>query len=347
MSRSPSDSARSAAGLALAALLLLAADSRGEPRALDAAGRVSVAEAELYLEIRGADASAPVLVWLHGGPGGAERPLFRWFNGELESRFVVVYLDQRGTGRSFDAAADPNALTIARHLADLDAVIEHLRRTLGCDRVALAGHSWGGALGLLYAHAHPERVSALAAVAPLVNTLAAQETQFAFVSAEAERRGDDAALAELREIGAPPHRDSRKALAVERIAERYGAVFHREPSRTWVVLGGMARGLVTPWEIPRLIRGNDVSLAAMHDELLALDLAKSVPSLDVPVLFALGRFDRHVSADVAARWFESLRAPAKRLVWFEESAHNPPFEEPERFDATWVAELRALGVPAR
>ena len=53
---------------------------------------------KMYLLGRGADRSAPVLVWLHAGPGGAERPLFRYFNSELENHFVVVYWDQRGEG---------------------------------------------------------------------------------------------------------------------------------------------------------------------------------------------------------------------------------------------------------
>jgi pimeloyl-ACP methyl ester carboxylesterase len=67
----------------------------------------------MYLLTRGADRSAPVLFWLHGGPGGAERPVFRYFNSELENHFVVVYWDQRGAGRSFDLKADPHRLTIA------------------------------------------------------------------------------------------------------------------------------------------------------------------------------------------------------------------------------------------
>jgi len=33
-----------------------------------------------------------------------------------------------------------------------------------------------------------------------------------------------------------------------------------------------------------------------------------------------------------------LTAPSKRLVWFEESAHEPPFEEPAKFNAA-MAEL--------
>ena len=47
------------------------------------------------------DAPAPLVLWLHGGPGGAERPLFRLFDAALEDHAVVAYLDQRGSGRSF------------------------------------------------------------------------------------------------------------------------------------------------------------------------------------------------------------------------------------------------------
>jgi len=102
----------------------------------------------MYLLGRGADRSAPVLLWLHGGPGGAERPLFRYFNSELENHFVVVYWDQRGAGRSFDPKADPHRLTIAQHVVDLDAIVDHLRQSLGQDKIIVMGHSWGAALGL-------------------------------------------------------------------------------------------------------------------------------------------------------------------------------------------------------
>src|SRR4051794_32204726 len=58
---------------------------------------VQVDAARLFLNVRGADRRAPVLLWLHGGPGGAERPLFRYYDSALEKRFVVAYWDQRGT----------------------------------------------------------------------------------------------------------------------------------------------------------------------------------------------------------------------------------------------------------
>jgi pimeloyl-ACP methyl ester carboxylesterase len=298
----------------------------------------------MYLLARGADRSAPVLLWLHGGPGAAERPLFRYFNSELENHFVVVYWDQRGAGRSFDPKADPHRLTIAQHVADLDAVVDHLRQCLGQDKIILMGHSWGAALGLLYAQAHPDKVSAFIGVNPVVSTSEEQQAEYDFVLAEASRRKDNRALAHLRKIGPPPYKNAGQVLAMERLAQRYGGVFHQEPRRTWIMVRAIFTGLVTPWEIPRLIHANNVSLEAMNEELLGLDLARSVPGTGVPVLFFLGRYDRHADGKLAATYFATLRAPAKRLVWFEKSAHNVPFEEPRLFHATVVRELQLIGV---
>lgn len=300
--------------------------------------------ARLYLTTRGAHVDAPLLLWLHGGPGGAESPLFRYFNGDLEDRFIVAYWDQRGAGRSFDPAADLRKLTIARHLADLDLVVDHLRRSFAREKIVLIGHSWGATLALLYASVDPQKIAAVIAVTPSVATTDQQKAEFEFVSKEAQRRQDVEALSQLRALGPPPYSTAAQTLSVERLSGRYGAVFHHEPNRIWVMIDGILRGLVVPWEIPDFIHANEVSLEAMREELQTLDLRKSVPRLETPVVFFLGRHDRHVDASVAAGYFDELHAPAKQLVWFENSAHNPPFEEADLFDARVVDALASLGL---
>ena len=69
-----------------------------------------------------------------------------------------------------------------------------------------------------------------------------------------------------------------------------------------------------------------------------------MPAVDVPVIFFLGRYDRHVDATIAACYFDDLRAPSKQLVWFENSAHNIPFEEPELFTSSVVTVVRSIDI---
>lgn len=292
---------------------------------------IDAEDAELYLLTRGRDNTAPVLLWLHGGPGGAQRPLFRYFNSDLEAEFVVSYWDQRGAGRSFDSQADTAALTVSRHLADLDRVVDHLCEEFAREQVMLVGHSWGGALGLLYARQAPEKVAALIAVNPLVSTSGADQRRYRFLLDQAQARDDRSTLDDLEQIGPPPYDTATDRLATERLAAQYGAVFHQQPSFAWVTARAVFSGLVAPWDIPRFIRANNLTLEAMHDELEGLDLTESLPAVDVPVAFFLGRHDYHVDARLSADYFSSLQAPVKQQIWFEDAAHNIPFEQPALF----------------
>lgn len=101
----------------------------------------------------------PVLIVLHGGPGGDHRDYLG-----LESfadRFFVVLWDQRGTGLS--ERVPDEELDGPTYLADLD----HLARELSPDRpVHLLGHSWGGAYATYYAQSFPERVDRLVLAEP-------------------------------------------------------------------------------------------------------------------------------------------------------------------------------------
>jgi proline iminopeptidase len=71
-------------------------------------------------------------------------------------RYRILLFDQRGCGRS-----TPHAGLEANTTWHLVADMERLRSMLGVQRWLVLGGSWGSALALAYAEAHPERVSEL------------------------------------------------------------------------------------------------------------------------------------------------------------------------------------------
>ena len=54
-----------------------------------------------------------------------------------------------------------------------------------------------------------------------------------------------------------------------------------------------------------------------------------VTELKVPVYLLLGHHDYNCSWELGEKWLKQLKAPQKELVWFENSAHSPQWEEPE------------------
>lgn len=105
------------------------------------------------------DPASPVLIVLHGGPGGDHRDYLG-----LESfsdHFFVVLWDQRGTGLS--ERVPDEEIDGPTYLADLD----HLGAHFSPDRpFHLIGHSWGGAYATYYVQHFPDRVDGLVLAEP-------------------------------------------------------------------------------------------------------------------------------------------------------------------------------------
>jgi pimeloyl-ACP methyl ester carboxylesterase len=73
------------------------------------------------------------------------------------------------------------------------------------------------------------------------------------------------------------------------------------------------------------------SIPLMADELMDVNLIKEVPQPAVPVFLILGRHDHTAPSELSEEFYGSLQAPHKEVIWFEESAHTPDLDEPEKF----------------
>ena len=117
-----------------------------------------------WLLIRGLDKKNPVLLFLHGGPGTAQIAIMRNYQKILERYFVVVQWDQRGAGLSGMEPVDAKTFTKEQFVADGLAITQYLRERFGLEKIFLAGHSWGSALGYILAVRHPEYFQAFAGI---------------------------------------------------------------------------------------------------------------------------------------------------------------------------------------
>jgi proline iminopeptidase len=97
----------------------------------------------------------PILLVLHGGPGGDYRSLLNCSRFASDGYFVVFY-DQRGSGLSRRHGREAYS-DIRIFLDDLDAVIKYYRRSPD-QHVILMGLSWGAMLATAYINDFPAEV---------------------------------------------------------------------------------------------------------------------------------------------------------------------------------------------
>jgi pimeloyl-ACP methyl ester carboxylesterase len=80
-----------------------------------------------------------------------------------------------------------------------------------------------------------------------------------------------------------------------------------------------------------LWRGKSQSgVSTIWDEMVSTDLSENIPEVEIPVYFFEGVYDYTCSYSEAKAYFEILKAPVKGFYIFDQSAHSPIFEEPQK-----------------
>jgi proline iminopeptidase len=295
----------------LAVLLACHATVPPAPEARPAEGRMPGDGASLFYRMVGA--GPDVLVMIHGGPGmdmGYMVPDF----GPLAERHRLLFYDQRGGGRSELLRDDPTLYTMARHVADLEA----LRRQFGFERMTLVAHSFGPAIAASYAMAHPERVARMIFLGPVPPRAGDMETRYAATMESRLTPDERAELTKLEAAmvhGADPVQACRAywAIAVKPRVAR--------PELASRITGDFCSAGADA------IRAG-MGVAGPHTEasLGAWDFRPSLAAVTAPTLIIHGEADA-IPMDLVEEWTAAM--PNAKLEKIPGASHFPYVERPD------------------
>lgn len=246
--------------------------------------------------VRGADASAVPVVFLHAGV--ADSRMWNAQQAALSPARSALRYDRRGFGDSEVRSAVAHS-----RLGDLRAVLD----AAGVQRAHFAGCSQGGRIALDFALAEPDRAASLLLVAPAVSGAPQPAPQ-----------GRTARLARAIEA-------AEDAGDIDRVNQLEARLWLDGPSAPAGRIGGAARALFLDMN-GRALRsppaGDAIEPSSAWDRLNALRC---------PVLVLWGTLD----LPLLKRRCEALlqRIGNARRIVLAGTAHLPPLEAPDRFNA--------------
>lgn len=292
-----------------------------------------------WILIRGEEKTNPIVLYLKGGPG---MPMFSDVRElenvtGIESKFTVVYWEQRGTGKSSNKNITSNDMTIPDFVNDINEITKYLKTKFDRDKIFLMGHSWGSDIGLTAASKFPDDYYGYIGITQDTNPLQSDIISYEKLLLVAHEIDNKHAIEELLSIGKPPYNDfSDNYIRLKWLKELVGYTLQEE-SYNFSTFSTVYRIFSTPEysniDFLKFIF-NPLHAYNLVDpsEYMNLDFFSTIKEIDTPVYFIVGKHDIANPSSLTIKYYNSLIAnKGKEIYIFDGSRHMPQYEEPEKF----------------
>lgn len=281
------------------------------------------------VKIEGADRSKPLFLFITGGPGS--EGIYeenKAYLDELKMYFTVVTWDQRNCGQTLKLNPSPVRLTVALFENDTQELVAALLKQFHQQKLYLMGWSWGTVLGFYMADKHPEQLYAYMAVSPAINQWESERILLHELRQKAIAKKNKKAISELGKVNIP----------FENGEQNYY-------DRKWLsLLNGEDIGDTT--EFKKYFTENG-EMIALFKEANFINLTVSLPKINCPVYFFVGRNDHQTNCAISEKYYKQLIAPKKGLFWFEKSGHLIPVTEPKLMQEVVIKKVLPQTLPVK
>jgi pimeloyl-ACP methyl ester carboxylesterase len=310
-------------------------DENGKPIAGSISEKifVNIGGVKQGMFIKSKNSKNPVLLYLHGGM--SEYFLTQKYPTGLEDYFTVVWWEQRGSGLSYSASIPPETMNLEQMISDTKEVTNWLRNRFGKEKIYLMGHSGGTFIGIQVVALAPELYHAYIGVAQMSYQLKSESLAYEYMLKKFREIRNTKMVRNLEAApvtmtnGTPDTYLALRDKAMHNLG--IGTTHDMNSVITGIFLRSLTSQEYTLMEKVNMWLGKSHSgVSPLWGKMLSTDLTKQVTELKLPVYFFHGIYDYTVSYTLAKEYFGKLKAPVKRFYTFEQSAHSPLFEEPEK-----------------
>ncbi len=298
---------------------------------------VEIGGIKQYVQIRGKDRSNPILLFVHGGPGGSMAGYAHIMQDLWEKSFTVVNWDQRNACKTYLANKD-KAMEIAGtgtmedYMGDMDDIIKYLHTIYDFEKVILLGFSWGSVIGSEYAKKRPENVSSYIGVGQLINYVEGFRVVSEQILERAKKQGNKKDIEKIHKVldsipDEPVMTDEfmKQVMVFSRIGNKY--LSENSKSLSWKefltspLMDGKAR---------KAMYAHHKLLTGTFKTLFEYDFRDDL-NYPVPVYFITGEEDTSCPHSMLSEIIDQINAPKKELHIMEKAGHCCFYDRKEEF----------------
>ena len=294
-------------------VILITGQSLAAQQSVDTTAIFNIGGIKQYTRIKGKDRSKPLLLFLHGGPGGSLMQKFDKVSGKLRQHFVVVHWDQRQTGETLKMNKTTQPLTLQMFYDDTHDLIDSLLKCFGQSKLYLIGYSWGSGMGFYIADKYPELLYAYIPVSPVIDQWRSDSISLGMLKKEM----GDKAQKELSAVKVPFEN-------AEQLYYHRKWLFKHEGEK--FVNIGFVKSWATTW-FDVFSRACDVNLF------------QSLPSIKCPIYFFAGGKDYNTNSSITTDYYDKVTAPKKDLFLFKEAGHGLPETHADGFQDVIIQKI--------
>ena len=317
---------------------------------------VTIGGVKQWLHIRGRSKENPILLVMHGGSGVTQIGWFDAIQRPWEDFFTVAHWDQRQTGKSYAPLKEiGSTITNQQLINDAEEVVKYLREKYQQEKIFLLGKSYGSYLAMHLVKRRPEWLYAYIGDGQMISVAGFAEAEYQHILSAAKESGSEEQVQKLEAMS--PR--IRKNAPWQSFAEHEDTLCQ--------MLDKIGKGMCPPEldiksffgvrEVNRFIsslitwrdllnaRYGDKALSGsncnFNNEFMSVNLPNEIGSeFSVPIVLFTGAHDWHVPMSYQRQWFDSISAPSKKMVVFDNSRHYPYVEEPGCYLLALVNEVR-------
>jgi pimeloyl-ACP methyl ester carboxylesterase len=295
--------------------------------------------------IKGKNLDNPIILFLHGGI-----PVYfltEKYPTHFEANFTMVWWEQRNCGISYNAGSTMSTSMLEQLVDDTIVLTKYLLERFGKEKIYLMAHSGGTFLGVNVIDKAPELYESYIGIAQMSDQFLSEKIAYEYMLNHFKETKSKKWVDYFESFS---FNDQNK-IPVEYLKMR-DAAMHELGIGTMRKMKNIATDLFLPSlsfseytlseKFYLWFGKSKYGVHQIWDEMTQTNLSDTKNEFKIPVYFFHGLYDYTCSYKLAKKYFDKINAPIKGFYSFDQSAHSPLFEEPEKMNRILINDIKNL-----